>query len=141
MIQSEYESLKHQGEIANNHMATWVQLQETTWWEQLLAPTTIVAIIVAVLAGVQWRTAEKQRKQEIFQKRWELYTRIFDLYYQRQTMGIPITNEQILPYANEANFLFGKEIAEHIMGIVTHDGTGLDYDWLNKPFEKFMRIR
>jgi len=141
MIQSQFKSLLTQLETANQHMDELVKLLDTSWVDRLFDPTTIIALVVALLAGMQWLTSEKQRKQEIFEKRWELYSRVFDLYYQQQVLNQKIDVKKLLPYANEANFLFDKNVAKHIMGLVSFKGKDLDYDWFNKPFKRYMRIK
>lgn len=141
MIQSQYESLLKQIETANQHMGELVQLLDKSWINRLFEPTTIIAIIVALFAFMQWYTSEKQRKQDIFEKRWELYSRVFGLFYQQQVLKQRIDVKNLLPYANEANFLFDKAVAKHIMGLGAFRGKDLDYDWFNKPFKRYMRIK
>lgn len=140
MIQAQYDSLLKQLDLFNQHVDKLVEILDASWVDRLFDPTTIVAAIVALFVFMQWHTSEKQRKQEIFEKRWELYSRVFDLFYQQQALKQKIPLERFLPYANEANFLFDKKVAKHIMNICCYEGENLDYDWFNEPFKKYMRI-
>lgn len=140
MIQAYYDSFLQQSEKFNENITKLIEILDASWIDLLFEPTTVVAGIVAIIVFMQWHTSEKQRKQEIFEKRWDLYSRVSDLFYQKQILKQKISEEYFLLCANEASFLFDKKVAKHIMDICSYDKEGLDYDWLNKPFKKYMRI-
>ena len=107
-------------------------------WEN---PTVWIAIAVAIIAFMQWRTAEKKRKQELFDKRYFFYNNVFQLFYQKQTQNKNVTVEDLLPYANEAMFLFDKKLSDHVMSIMQYSKKDLNYDWFNKPFLKYLKMK
>lgn len=114
---------------------------ENTFLEKLLEPTLWIAIAVAIIAVMQWKTAEKQRAQDLFDKRYALYERIFSIFYQKQVQNKDVSEKDLLPYANEALFLFDEDVAKHILSIKDFNSKKLDYDFINKPFLKYMKVK
>ena len=119
---------------------------EKDWVDMLSALLTpLVAGIAVYIAFQQWKTAERKRKQDLFDKRYEFYQKMWRLY-----SGHIIAPEEcssvdetyILDYVVEAEFLFGKDIATHILEIPNKQDSGvLDYDWLAQPFMKYMQLK
>lgn len=141
MKKAQIEAFLQQLQTANENFDEVIKMLDTTWWDRLFEPTTVIALIVAIFSFAQLKIASKQRRQEMFEKRWDLYTRVFDLFYRKQVLKEKIEPVTLLPYANEANFLFDKKVAKHIMSIANYSEENIDYDWLNKPFRKYMRIK
>lgn len=114
---------------------------DVSWLEKCVEPTSIIALAIVILTFMQWKTSHKQRKQDLFDKRYALYEQIFGLFYQKQMKNKKIEIDDVLPYANEATFLFDDEVSKHVLGLISYGGTGLDCDWFNKPFEKYMKVK
>jgi len=109
----------------------------------LLTPT--VALIAVYIASRQWSTSENKRKQDLFDKRFNFYQRVWGVYSQPiENGGIVnfITDIDILEYVNEAQFLFGEEIVEHLFLIPDKQKENcVDYDWFSEPFKKYMQLK
>lgn len=98
-----------------------------------------LALCVAIIAFMQWRTSEKQRKQDLFDKRFEFYDRLKNLYlslFQREKAGGPkyIEPDDISPYLPEAKWLFGEDMVSAIQDM---DGLELneeDQIFRNLPY-------
>lgn len=110
----------------------------------LLTPT--IAIVAAVITYLQWRTNELKRKQELFDRRYAFYQRLRAIYLSIPHLEIPINDNDLSDLAEEAQFLFGLEVAKHIVEIerrkipeqVVH---GLVDDWFIEPFKKYLELK
>lgn len=108
-----------------------------------LAPV-LISFGVGWIAFQQWRTAEKKRRQDLFDKRYDFFRRIWQIY-ERQIINpdaYPQLDESdILDLVHEAEFLFGKDIVKHLFAIPDNLEKGcLDYDWFSKPFHKYLML-
>ncbi len=100
-----------------------------------------LALIIAVITWKQWNTSEQQRRQELFERRFSLYEQAFAFLYKHCILGQKVKESDLLPIANEASFLFNKSVANHILSIASYNDAILNYDWFNKPFNKFMKLK
>ncbi len=106
----------------------------------LLTPT--IAIVVAIIAFLQWRTAEINRRQQLFDKRYLFFKELWRRYENSVTSGRgeELDVEDLFDMIHEAEFLFGKEIADHMMKIPDKKNV-LNYDWFSEPFKKYMQLK
>lgn len=122
---------------------------EKTWIDilaALLTPT--LAIFGALIAYLQWRTNELKRKNDYFDRRYDFYKRIESMWLSSATdeqlsvLGFEI--EDLIPMADEAGILFGKDVSEHIVSLAGkhHDGHPFfPNDDFSKPFIKYLRLK
>lgn len=108
----------------------------------LLTPT--IAIVVAFIAYLQWRTAEEKRKQDLFDKRYKFYKLLwkhFCAYIENPNIR-PLDIEDLLDFTHEAEFLFGNDIVDHMFLMPEKQAEGcVNYDWFSKPFKKYMSLK
>jgi hypothetical protein len=106
--------------------------------------TSITALALAMIAYRQWRTADNLRKQNLFDKRYNLYIRLWKLYsshIENPNDFAPLDFTDVLDYTHEATFLFGNDIVKLILSMPDKQlSMVLDYDWFSKPFEKYMKL-
>lgn len=68
--------------IGQTNPKNWVDILSA-----LLTPT--IAIFAGVIAYQQWQTQEKQRKQDLFEKRYDnLYKKTIDIHYEMMNMDL-----------------------------------------------------
>jgi hypothetical protein len=80
----------------------------------LLTPT--IAIAGGVIALLQWRTAEKKRKQELFDKRFAVFESARNLLQEVQLQGNP-SHEALRAFAigtSGAEFLFNDKVGRFL---------------------------
>jgi hypothetical protein len=83
----------------------------------LLTPT--IAIAGTVIATLQWRTAEKKRKQDLFDRRFAVFESARNLLQETQLQGAP-SSEALRSFAigtSGAEFLFDNKIGGYIKEI------------------------
>jgi len=104
----------------------------------------IIAILGLLFAWLQWRTNEKKRQNELFNLRYDFYQRVRKAYLsQHDETNPPILAEDWIPLAEEARFLFGKDIEKHISSFADKEVSGhpdFPDDWFVKPFEKYLKL-
>ena len=91
---------------------------------------------------MQWRTSERHRQNDLFDKRYELYMRIRSTYL-GQHDGQPLDIEDWIPLAEEANFLFGEDIRKHVLSLNDKEVSGSPFfpdDWFVRPFAKYLTL-
>jgi hypothetical protein len=106
--------------------------------------TPTIAAVVGLITFFQWRTNEKKRQNELFDRRYKFYQRLksFYLIYSEQ----PRDETDLIPFCDEASFLFGDDIVRHILAIGDHDIPdevkigGLIDGWFVKPFMKYLKL-
>lgn len=110
----------------------------------LLVPTIAIAgIIIAIL---QWRTSELSRKQELFDRRYTFYQRVRKIYFAVASSEEPTDVTDFFDVAEEASFLFGADVAKHIVAIADHKipeqvRHGIMDDWFIQPFKKYLEMK
>ncbi len=111
-----------------------------------------LALAVAIIALLQWRTSEKQRKQDLFEIRFKFYQRLkdvyFSLYRKKEAGGNPyLESEDLFPLLSEARFLFGEDVAQAISDMQGLEPDDIDFafgklpDDIEKVFEKYMKVK
>jgi len=115
--------------------------------ETILAISTpSLAAIAAYFTRTQARIDEYRRRQELFGIRYAFYQRLRGIYIQLARSGEPFEVTDFFDLAEEASFLFGEEVAKHIISIadqrtpeqVRH---GIVDDWFVKPFKKYLQLK
>jgi len=110
----------------------------------LLVPT--VAVIGSCIAFLQWRTNELKRKQDLFDRRYAYYQQVRKIYFAVASSERPTDETDFFDLAEEASFLFGDDVAKHIVSIadrkipeqVRH---GIMDDWFVQPFKKYLELK
>ncbi len=111
-----------------------------------------LAFAVLIVAFLQWRTSEKQRKQDLFDIRFKFYQRLKEVYFslrrKKKAGGNPyLEPEDLFPLLSEARFLFGEDVAQAISDMqgLELDDTDSAFEVLphniEKVFEKYMRVK
>ncbi len=91
----------------------------------ILSP--IVAILGTVFLGLNWRTNEKKRKNELFDRRYDFYKNLRQIYLDQDLKHGSLDWSDWAPFAEEASFLFGDDIAKHIMSLETKHHGGFHF--------------
>ena len=117
--------------------------------------TPITAILMIYITCRQLRTSELHRRQDLFDKRYDFYQRLREVYLAHYGTNPSQFNEPTLePYIEEASFLFGADIPKHIESFYnfTYDDMYVsdDSEWhLNptpdthfiEPFKKYLELK
>lgn len=81
-------------------------------------PTTLVAVIVAIIAWRQYRVAEAKLKLELFEKRYDIFEQTWKIFSAVSISGIRERNYGLAtPFNNflpQASFLFGADVAKYL---------------------------
>jgi hypothetical protein len=116
---------------------TWIQ-----WFQGLLTPA--IAIAGAWVAVASHRLARRKRKDDLFDRRYEFYKRVRDWWLSTAAPEAPVVDvEDVFPLTEEAGFLFGKDIAQHILSLEGKRHPGSPFfpdDEFTKPFLKYLRF-
>lgn len=111
--------------------------------EYLAIATITVAISGVIFTGLQVYIAHKKRKDDLFNLRYEYYKKISKIWINTCHSGQPLDNIDLIPIAEEANFLFGEDIYNHILSLedkkASHD-LHPDIDF-SKPFHKYLKLK
>lgn len=73
--------------------------------------TAFVALVVAVIAFMQWNTARQKVILDLFEKRFEVYQQIRDVLASVVTQT---TVNEFIRLKNRASFLFGNEVGDFL---------------------------
>jgi hypothetical protein len=94
-----------------------------------------------MISFLQWRTAERKRKRDLFDKPWEFFKRARAVYEQgpRAPDGYYYHSADFEYLADEAGFLFGPDIEAVIWSFSDHfkEKETRDMTWYVKPFKKY----
>lgn len=102
----------------------------------------IVAVSTVYMHFSQRYTARMKRKDELFDKRYEFYKKIESKWLETYYDSTPEWEVvDLIPVANEASFLFGKDIMDHIIGLAEKRCSTPFFvdDHFIKPFNKYLR--
>ncbi|MHA1540347.1 MAG: hypothetical protein ACTSXQ_07720 [Alphaproteobacteria bacterium] len=110
-------------------------------WMKILSTT--IALVMVYISYRQWKTSEYKRKQDLFNRRFKIYTEALNLYKAVHLDG-SLSEEAILNLIdlyNQALFLFNKELALYILSLrdLKKDDK-IDLDFFNKQFKRYMKI-
>lgn len=122
---------------------------EKTWIDiltALLTPT--LAVFGSLIAYLQWRTNELKRKNDYFDRRYNFYKKVelmwLDSATDEQLSALGFEKEDLIPVAEEADLLFGEDVANHIISLTGkhHNGSPFfpDSDF-SAPFRKYLKLR
>lgn len=109
-----------------------------------LTPT--VAVIGIIIAIIQCRLAFKKRKDDLFDRRYAFYKQIERYWLETSDIatGREPELEGLVSAAQEAEFLFGNDVRDHILSLEgkRHDGSPYfpNEDFV-KPFRKYLELR
>lgn len=83
----------------------------------MLTPT--VAVVGAVLGFVYWRTAEKKRRQELFDRCYAVFAAVRDFLLEVRESGTPsmIGFDKFIIATKGAEFIFGEDVCSFISEI------------------------
>jgi hypothetical protein len=78
--------------------------------------TPAIAILAAVIGFMQWRTAHQRSVLDLFEKRFDAYSRLREVIAQVLTQGTvsPQTAMDFLRATDKAQFLFGPEVTAYL---------------------------
>ena len=106
-----------------------------------LAPT--IAILGIFITICQYNLSLTKRKDDLFDRRYAFYQKIRDKWlstFDDREMDC----EELIPYAEEAEFIFGSDISKHILSLSDKNHNGSPFfpeeDFI-KPFRKYLKIR
>lgn len=111
-------------------------------WVQVLSAllTPAVAIAVGVIGWLQWRTNERKRKQDLFDRRFAFYLRAVSGYEElwSERVGTSSKYDWDTLYV-EASFLFGPDVVQHLKTMSRN--TKFDIQWFAEPFRRYMQLK
>lgn len=104
----------------------------------------LIAIFMAYVAYQQWQTNERKRKQDLFDKRLELFNVLLNFFegFNREDPELSNIEPIEFLYINSSigykvRFLFDEAIEKHILNI---GEMGLNYDTFVEPFNKYLCV-
>ncbi len=118
-----------------------------TVFSALLTP--VVALVGIYIGVANYLLQKRKRKDELFDRRYKFLKKFDALYKQtgpenRGAKSPCLEWDDIEPYAQEAEYLFGRDIADHLR---SYEGKSHDqnFNWivdsdLAKPFGKYLRF-
>lgn len=116
-------------------------------WITILAAllTPIIAIFGLLIAGFQLRNNIRLKENALFDRRYVFYQRVRNYWLETAREDNPEPSyEDLIPVAEEASFIFGKDISSHILSLADKRHTGSpcfpDEDFV-KPFRKYLVLK
>jgi hypothetical protein len=107
-----------------------------------------ISVIIAVIgfALLQWRSNDWNRKNQLFDKRYKFYQQLREWRLSTQDSEHRYTPdiEDLIPRAEEAGFLFGDDIENHILSLAgkTHKGSpDFPNDDFSSQFRNYLKLR
>lgn len=106
--------------------------------------TSLVALFGLLFTSLQFKLAKKKRNDDLFNLRFTFYKKVSDLWtntYNRNNPPMELIDLVII--AEEAEFLFGKDIAEHILSFANKRASNdlFPDDDFSKPFYKYLKLK
>lgn len=105
--------------------------------------TPIIALGVGAVGFFQWRTAERKRRQDLFDRRFDFFKMLWSTYEDYVTGADKLVDEfDLMQFSHEAEFLFGADISKHMLAMLkrAREKSALEYEWFAKPFRKYLVI-
>ena len=119
--------------MATEQVPVWIQTANA-----LVLPG--LAVAGGFVAWLQWRTNERKRRQDLFDRRFEFYRRALSAYTEFHSDRHGSTEAWEFELFNiEAGFLFGPDIVEHLK-TYSHRSNKYDAAWFARPFAKYLRL-
>jgi hypothetical protein len=123
-------------------------VQQVPTWVQIVNALAIplVALAAALIGLLQWRTAERKRRQDLFDKRYDNFKRAQQFYEEcmLSDRGDSHGSFEMRDFATEAEFLFGPDVGAHMRDVVKNVCSGThqyDFVWFTSPFKKYLQLR
>jgi len=110
---------------------------------------SVTGIVALIISAFQYRLAAARRKDDLFDRRFKFYQQVRTMWLktcilapagQQLCLGI----EDLIPVSEEADFLFGKDVAQHICSLADkqHDGSPFfPNDDFVGPFRKYLALK
>ncbi len=120
----------------------------TTTFFLFAAIGAVTGVVALLLNLFQYRLAAKRRKDDLFDRRYEFYRQVRSMWLNTGNGAPPgqrpwLDIKDLIPVSEEASFLFGQDIAQHICSLADkkHDGSPFfpDDDFV-KPFRKYLSL-
>lgn len=104
----------------------------------------VIAFIMMFIAYRQWKTEDNKRKQDLFNNRYDIYTKTLAVFKHIKGGG-KIDDEvkfNLIDLYNKALFLFSKDVAEYILSFLEMKKTKkVDLNEFNDYFIKYMKMK
>jgi hypothetical protein len=104
--------------------------------------TPCVAIFSLLLSFHNHQLAKKRRKDELFDRRYSFYKKFLS-YWETTYEDGPLDIDDLQPIAQQAEFLFGKDISEHILSFENKSCNAPEFlpskDFY-EPFVKYLKL-
>ena len=109
-----------------------------------LTPT--IAVAALILGILQYRLAKQRRNDDLFDRRYAFYDRLRTIWLSTGT-GAPDGHDpsvdvlDLVPLAEEASFLFGQDIVDHVLSLEGPGHSGhpdFPNDDFIAPFRKYL---
>ncbi len=102
-------------------------VESTKDWGDILSAlaTPTLAVFAIYIAWRQWRTAELKRKQDLFDKRYEVYGQVIEFFNSMSTpeyFSVDAIMKLHIP-RRKAFFLFNEEISNYITELISRSAT------------------
>jgi len=119
-----------------------------TTTDYLAAIGAVTGVVALSLNLFQYLLAVKRRKDDLFDRRYEFYRQVRSMWLKTGNGAPPgqqswLDIEDLIPVSEEASFLFGQDIAQHICSLADkgHNGSPFfpDDDFV-KPFRKYLSL-
>lgn len=110
-------------------------------WVQILSAllTPAIAITVGVIGWLQWRTNERKRKQDLFDRRYEFYKRALAIYEEGHSERAGNYHAADWEYFySEAEFLFGDKIVAPLEKAMAE--RSFDLSAFARPFKPYIQL-
>lgn len=135
---------------ANSLGASGCHMDDIPSWITVAAAalSPIIAIAGVAFAYGNFQLARRRRNDELFDRRYEFYQRLRSIWLQTGNGAPPgddpsVYVEDLIPIAEEARFLFGEEIAQHVLALEGNGHQGYPSfpdDWFVKPFRPYLSL-
>jgi hypothetical protein len=125
-------------------------MNELPDWVSVLS--LVIAVAAFVLGICNFWLAIRRRRDDLFDRRYNFYRRVRSMWLATGN-GAPegqrpwLETEELIPIAEEAGFLFGSDISQHIVSLAEPpfaDGHRGHPDWPDEdfvaPFRKYLSL-
>lgn len=124
-------------------------MNELPFWVSVVSAllTPMIAFLAVVLSFFNYWLDVRRRRDELFDRRYEFYQRLRSMWLRTgalpeqlpelDTFDIP----DLAPIAEEAEFLFGKDIVKHVFSLAGRSHSGdpsFPEDTYVAPFRKYL---
>jgi hypothetical protein len=108
--------------------------------------TPVVAIVSIAFTWRQYCLDKKKREDDLFDRRYDFYQKIRTAWISTHphNSNKDWTIEDWIPFAEESQFIFGKDIANHILSFAGKHHQGSPFfpdDKFVEPFQKYLKLK